>query len=80
VIRVRIPYDALNNNDMINIVMFKNDSGDRPRALFYITKKTSTSVIENTVKSLIGDDYIKKEDVICGQWWFQEVKHIDDIK
>lgn len=64
---------------MISVIMFRNESGDKPKALFYITEKTSTNVIEKKVKQFVGDDYDKGQDIIYGRWWIQEVNHIDEI-
>lgn len=64
---------------MIDAVVFKNDSGDRPRVLFYITKKTSSSKIVDMVTKSVGDDYDKTTDTLYGEWWFQPVKHIDEL-
>lgn len=64
---------------MINIVMFKNQSGDAARPLFYVTEKTSTYLIESAVKRLVGDDYDEDTDTLYGHWIFQTAKHLKDV-
>lgn len=60
-------------DDAVKVVLWKNESGDETKPLMVLDGNPPEEVVRKTVCALVGDDYDKEWDHLCGHYWVEEI-------
>lgn len=61
----------------IQVLMFKNDSGDEPYAICVLDDDSfEWTEMREIVKNNVGDDYDEDHDELYGEYWIEIVREL----